>query len=145
MSPERKQKVICVGLGRTGVSCNMSSTNAVMNIILKTLSLRTALDMLGFGPCYHMKTLVDELDGKDFPIWHKFAIGMFGKQHCFQLYIDALIIGEGTIEEMDAVLHDYGAVLDYPPAMYYAELYATYPDAKFILVRPLTSLCDPAC
>jgi hypothetical protein len=47
--------------------------------------------------------------------------------------------GNGTPEDFDGILRGYGSVLDYPAAMYPAELYAAYPDAKFILVRPASS------
>ena len=75
MGSLHKQKIICLGLGRTGVSSANTSLIDADGTVLKTSSLRDALDMLGFGPCYHMMTLVDDLGGKDFPTWHKFANG----------------------------------------------------------------------
>ena len=44
-------------------------------------------------------------------------------------------LGDATSEEIQTLLQPYGAVLDYPAAMYGPELYSTYPDAKYILVR----------
>ncbi|KAF8576304.1 hypothetical protein K439DRAFT_676858 [Ramaria rubella] len=90
-------KVVCLGLGRTG-----------------TTSLRDALDMLGFGPCYHMSTIV-EGGGKDFASWSK--------------------IGDGDTSNdyLNDILNGFASVADYPAAMYPAELFAAYPDAKYIL------------
>ncbi|KAF8583144.1 hypothetical protein K439DRAFT_1661425 [Ramaria rubella] len=99
-----KQKVICLGLGRTG-----------------TLSLRNALAMLGFGPCYHMSTIVHVSGAEDLPKWRKIGDG------------------EGTPEDIQSILDNYGSVLDYPAAMYGKELLAAYPEAKFIL-----TIRDPA-
>ena len=42
--------------------------------------------------------------------------------------------GNGTKEDIEALLQGYGSVLDCPAAMYSAELYSVYPDAKYILV-----------
>ncbi|KAF8584194.1 hypothetical protein K439DRAFT_1346663 [Ramaria rubella] len=97
MTSENKPKVICLGLGRTG-----------------TTSLMHALEMLGFGPCYHFKTISLE-GGTDMPTWIKIGNG------------------EGTLDDFHSLLDRFGAVLDYPAAMYTAELYTAYPDAKFIL------------
>ncbi|KAF8586163.1 hypothetical protein K439DRAFT_978169 [Ramaria rubella] len=92
-----KQKVICLGLGRTG-----------------TKSLADALEVIGFGPSYHMTTIIRG-GGKDLLTWNKIGDG------------------KGTTEDVHMLCDGYGAVLDYPPAMYPSELYAAYPDAKFIL------------
>jgi hypothetical protein len=43
--------------------------------------------------------------------------------------------GNPTPEDFDVILRGYSSALAYPAAMYPAELYAAYPDAKFILVR----------
>jgi hypothetical protein len=43
--------------------------------------------------------------------------------------------GDATNQDIETLLQHYGAVLDYPAAMYGPELYSTYPDAKYILVR----------
>ena len=38
------------------------------------MSLLQALDMLGFGPCYHMTTIMKE-DAKDLATWNKISDG----------------------------------------------------------------------
>ena len=40
----------------------------------KTTSMLHALDMLGFGPCYHMSTIIEE-EGKDIATWNKIGDG----------------------------------------------------------------------
>ncbi|KAF8587165.1 hypothetical protein K439DRAFT_862684 [Ramaria rubella] len=97
MSNDNKPKVICLGLGRTGTS-----------------SLRDALEIIGFGPCYHMSVVFRE-DCEDMATWCK--------------------VGEGnaTMEDIRSLLDPYGSILDYPAAIYGQELYAAYPDAKYIL------------
>jgi len=49
-------KVIGAGFGRTG-----------------TLSLKSALEKLGFGPCYHMTRIFEHIDHA--PMWQQFAAG----------------------------------------------------------------------
>lgn len=88
-------KVIGAGFGRTG-----------------TLSLKLALEQLGFGPCYHMMEVfknpqapqwwVDAADGK--PDWEKIFAG-------------------------------YNSTVDWPNATFYAELADRYPNAKVILTE----------
>ncbi|KAF8592224.1 hypothetical protein K439DRAFT_1656249 [Ramaria rubella] len=97
MAVEHKQKIICLGLGRTGTS-----------------SLRDAMEMIGFGPCYHFKTIV-EAGGKDLVTWIRIGEG------------------NGTLQDFHTLLDNYTTVLDNPPAMFPQEMYAAYPDAKFIL------------
>jgi len=90
-------QIICLGLSRTG-----------------TTSLSEALDILGFGPCYHTYSII--IKGKtDFDAWFKISDGL------------------STPEEFDAIFQGYHAVLDEPAAHFPGELYAAYPDAKFIL------------
>ncbi|MGZ3270794.1 MAG: sulfotransferase, partial [Croceibacterium sp.] len=50
-------KVIGAGLGRTG-----------------TLSLKLALEHIGFGPCYHMSEMLTQLR-KHLPLWIESAKG----------------------------------------------------------------------
>ena len=74
-----KQKVICLGLGRTGVSsnhCPYLSETADKGQLGKTSSLRDALETLGCGPSYHMTTIIKE-GGKDFAMWCKIGDGRF--------------------------------------------------------------------
>lgn len=83
-------RVIGVGFGRTG-----------------TASLRTALDRLGYGPCYHMHEVMAAPSRAadwlaDDPPW-------------------------------DTIFQGYGSTLDWPGAAYWRELVAHYPDARVIL------------
>jgi Sulfotransferase domain len=86
--------VIGAGFGRTG-----------------TLSLRGALERLGFGPCYHMIELIEHPDHVDF--WERAAAG-------------------GEVD-WDEVLGGYRAAVDWPACNFYEPLAARYPGAKVIL------------
>ena len=80
MSSVSKPKVICLGLGRTGVSATSVANSptvqwsAHMNDCKKTTSMLQALEMLGFGPGYHMSTILQE-GGKDIATWNKIGDG----------------------------------------------------------------------
>jgi len=86
--------VIGAGFGRTG-----------------TLSLKGALERLGFGPCYHMIELIEHPEHVDF--WQRAAAG-------------------GEID-WDEVLAGYRAAVDWPACNFYAQLAARYPVAKVVL------------
>ena len=88
-------KVIGAGLGRTG-----------------TLSLKTALEMLGFGPCYHMQELI-----------------LNHPEHV-DTWVDAL---HGRPVDWQHFFKEYQATVDYPGCNYYQALMAVYPEAKVIL------------
>ncbi|KAF8586160.1 hypothetical protein K439DRAFT_1659818 [Ramaria rubella] len=90
-------QVVCLGLSRTGTS-----------------SLSSALDILGFGPCYHTFTILRR-GRDDWHTWFKFSDGV------------------GTFEDLDILFNGYRSVLDQPPAHFPAAIYAAYPNAKFIL------------
>ncbi|GJJ06030.1 hypothetical protein Clacol_000217 [Clathrus columnatus] len=101
-------KVICLGLGRTG-----------------TTSLRTALEILGLGPCYHMSTVLQKGNPKDFELWTQIGTGI-------------IILRPGQFEGSDSeiidkLLGEYRSVLDYPAVLYHEAIYQAYPDAKYIL------------
>lgn len=85
--------VIGSGLGRTG-----------------TKSLQTALNMLGFGPCYHMMEVFQD------------------RERAMPLWIEA---GEGR-PDWDAIFNGYRSTVDYPSAAYWRELARYYPKAKMI-------------
>jgi Sulfotransferase domain len=85
-------RVIGSGLGRTG-----------------TMSLKHALEQLGFGPCHHM-------------------IEVFAHPDTPPLWLDA---GAGK-PDWDALFGTYDAVVDYPGALFWRELAAHYPDAKIV-------------
>lgn len=87
-------QVIGAGLGRTG-----------------TLSLKAALERLGFGPCYHMTRIFEDLDHG--PMWQQFAAGARG--------------------DWDSLLGDFRAAVDWPASYFWRELAAFYPQAKVIL------------
>lgn len=91
-------KVVGSGLGRTG-----------------TLSLKSALEQLGFGPCHHM-------------------MEVFAHPESVPLWIEA---GEGRAD-WDAIFDGWGSMVDYPGAAYWRELAAYYPEA-----RVLHSVRDP--
>lgn len=87
-------KIIGAGFGRTG-----------------TLSLKKALEQLGFGPCYHM-----------FEAWKK-------PRH-IRLWLE-LSYGK-KIDWKDPFQH-FQSALDFPASLYYQELMDYYPDSKVIL------------
>ena len=90
-----------------------------------TVSLMKALELLGFGPCYHM----DVVQANDLQ-WP---------------WVDALD-GEQDLKKYKALLEGYGSVCDFPASSAYFELMAAYPDAKVIqslrLKRARVSVCD---
>jgi hypothetical protein len=87
-------KVIGAGFGRTG-----------------TLSLKTALEKLGFGKCYHMVEILKKF--RDMKHWAE--------------------IMQGGKAEWESLFKDYQAALDWPVAAYYKDLMTIYPQAKVIL------------
>jgi hypothetical protein len=87
-------KVIGAGFGRTG-----------------TLSLKTALEKLGFEKCYHMVEILKSF--RDMKYWTE--------------------IMRGGKAEWEALFNGYQAALDWPVAAYYRDLMTVYPDAKVIL------------
>ena len=87
-------KVIGAGLGRTG-----------------TLSLKFALERLGFGPCYHMIEIMAK-----------------GRERLPQ-WIDVV---RGS-PDWDAIFDGFASTVDYPTCYFWRELAAHYPDAKVIL------------
>lgn len=87
-------KVIGAGLGRTG-----------------TLSLKLALEHIGFDPCYHAMEIVAAMR-RDLPLWTQAIHGS---------------------PDWDAIFDGYAATTDYPGCLFWRELLAHYPDAKVIL------------
>ena len=76
--------VIGAGLGRTG-----------------TLSLKLALERLGFGPCYHTRELLKQLDAH-VAVWNRAA--------------------DGDVVDWDALYEGYSSAVDFPTAGFYREL-----------------------
>jgi hypothetical protein len=86
--------LIGAGFGRTG-----------------TLSLKKALEILGYGPCYHMEEV-------------------FFKPFHARRWAQACA---GSPMDWDRLLRGYRATVDWPACTFYKELAATFPNAKIIL------------
>lgn len=87
-------KIVGAGFGRTG-----------------TLSMKVALEQLGFTKCHHMM----EVFPSEFQLnsWHS--------------------IGRGEKPDWDEVFHGFQASVDFPSSAYWRELSAHYPGSKVIL------------
>ena len=88
-------KIIGAGFGRTG-----------------TASLKAALEALGFGPCYHMSEVLQNLETM-LPLWEAAR--------------------DGTLTDWSRIFANYQSTVDWPACTYYEELMAAYPDAKVLL------------
>ena len=86
--------VIGAGFGRTG-----------------TLSLKSALERLGFGPCHHMVELID--NAEQIARWRRLA--------------------DGETPEWDAVFRGYRSTADWPSVRFWRETTDHFPQAKVIL------------
>jgi hypothetical protein len=86
-------KIIGAGLPRTG-----------------TLSQKAALEMLGFGPCYHMVNLLGDLSKVD--VWRR--------------------VYAGELAAADA-LDGFASSVDWPGSWYFEQLMDAYPDAPVLL------------
>jgi hypothetical protein len=86
--------VIGAGFGRTG-----------------TMSLKLALEQLGFGPCYHMEEVFKNPKAPGY--WEAVA--------------------DGEPVDWEEVFAGYHATVDWPGATFYRELAEAYPQAKVIL------------
>lgn len=87
-------RVIGAGLGRTG-----------------TLTLKSALEQLGFGPCHHMVEVFAHMEQADF--WRRAA--------------------EGAAVDWDEIYAAYAATVDWPGCHFWRQLADRYPDAKVVL------------
>jgi len=87
-------ELIGAGLGRTG-----------------TLSLKTALERVGYGPCYHMMEIL---------------VAPERARHWLEPTQDGS-------RDWDAIFHGYRAAVDWPAAAFWRELAERYPDAKVLL------------
>ena len=107
-------KVICPGFGRTG-----------------TLSLKFALEQLGFSNCYHQRELFRHPEHAN--IWSGYA--------------------DGNSPDWPALLANYQATTDWPSAYFWQQLIEFYPEAKVILtvrdsqswIRSMTNTIFKAC
>lgn len=96
--------VIGAGLGRTA-----------------TLSLKFALEHIGFGPCYHMSEVFAGAR-RNVPLWVEVVRGR---------------------RSWDEIFAGFRSTTDYPACTYWRELAAFYPDAKVVLtVRDADSWFD---
>src|SRR5581483_11275643 len=89
-------KVIGAGFGRTG-----------------TMSLKLALEQLGFGPCYHM---VEVFKHQAFDLWYEAS-------------------KDPAHADWATIFKGYQSTVDWPNATYWKELADAYPDAKVILTE----------
>lgn len=87
-------RVIAAGLGRNA-----------------TLSMKFALEALGFGRCHHM-TEVFAAERRQVPLWLEASQGR---------------------PSWDAIFDGFGSTSDYPSATYWREIAAHYCDAKVVL------------
>jgi hypothetical protein len=87
-------EVIGAGFGRTG-----------------TMSLKVALEELGFGPCYHMREV-------------------FAHPEHVELWRAAT---QGKPLDWEKIFGDYRATVDWPACTFYSELMERNPNAKVIL------------
>jgi hypothetical protein len=88
--------VIGAGFGRTG-----------------TMSLKLALDRLGFGPCYHMVEVFKNPKAPGY--WEAAA--------------------DGETVAWEEVFAGYSSTVDWPSATFYRQLADAYPNAKVILTE----------
>jgi hypothetical protein len=86
--------VIGAGFGRTG-----------------TESMKTALEILGLGPCHHMKELM--VNPAQLAIWRSIA--------------------RGDNPDWTEAFADYRSAVDWPSAFFWRELSGFYPGAKILL------------
>ncbi|WP_300392316.1 sulfotransferase family protein [Henriciella sp.] len=86
--------VMSAGFGRTG-----------------TMSLKLALEQLGFGPCHHMIEVIHNGETQ-VPLWN------------------AALAGK---PDYAAIYDGYHSAVDWPTAAFWEETAAAYPDAKIIL------------
>jgi len=87
-------EVIGAGFGRTG-----------------TMSLKVALEELGFAPCYHMSEVFTRPEHIE--LWRATA--------------------QGKPVDWEQIFGSYRATVDWPACTFYDELMEKYPDAKVIL------------
>jgi hypothetical protein len=87
-------EVIGAGFGRTG-----------------TMSMKSALEIIGFGPCHHMMEVTSNDAQRD--IWRAIAAG--------------------ETPDWEQAFAGYRSTVDWPGAYFWRELAARYPAAKIIL------------
>ncbi|MDR7273693.1 sulfotransferase family protein [Catenuloplanes atrovinosus] len=94
-------RVIGVGFGRTG-----------------TASLRVALERLGYGPCYHMFSVLAEP----------------ARARGWLAAAKAVEAADGAVDPpWEEIFDGYDSTLDWPGVAFWRELVEAYPDARVIL------------
>jgi hypothetical protein len=88
--------VIGPGFGRTG-----------------TMSLKSALEQLGFGPCYHM-------------------IEVYANEGHVDAWTGAI---NGERLDIEGIFGKYGSAVDWPACSFWKQLLAEYPAARVVLTR----------
>ena len=76
-----------------------------------TTTQKIALEMLGLGPCYHMRDMMSDM-AANVPLWRR------------------AFDGESPWDEIFA---GYNSTTDWPGAYFWRELIDVYPDAKVLL------------
>ncbi len=87
-------QVIGAGMGRTG-----------------TMSLKHALEELGYQKCHHMIEVMQ--NPSQLPFWNEME--------------------KKRTTDLDAAMKGYTSIVDFPGSLYYKELMQKYPDAKIVL------------
>ena len=87
-------KVIGTGFGRTG-----------------TDSMREALDILGFGPCHHMRVVLQDEEQKQ--RWRALA--------------------RGATPDWETTFEGFASCVDWPSAFFWRDLIVAFPDARVLL------------
>jgi hypothetical protein len=77
-----------------------------------TMSLKSALERLGFGPCYHM-----------------FEVYEAGHEGAWTDVIN------GGVADWPPLFAAYQSVVDWPACTYWKQIWTTYPDARIVLAR----------
>ncbi len=75
------------------------------------MSLKLALDQLGYWPCHHMIEVIENSD-RQVPLWNDALAGK---------------------PDFDAIYDGYAAAVDWPTAAFWKEVTDYYPEAKIIL------------
>lgn len=94
-------QVIGAGFGRTG-----------------TMSMKVALERLGFGPCYHMIDCLPR-GPEHWRLWTEAARGVRD--------------GRGASVDWDTIFAGYASCVDFPVSTSWAALAERYPEAKVVL------------
>jgi hypothetical protein len=78
-----------------------------------TLSLKHALDQLGFGPCCHVREMLKPENAWRGPLWERFY--------------------DGKSVDWEEVFRGFNATMDWPGSCFWPTLARAYPSAKVIL------------